>query len=46
LKDGVKGSEGPNSDEKEEKTFWFSRPDGWVINKKTKRIIMLEFKRV
>ena len=28
-----------------EKTFWLSRPDGWVINKKTKRIIMLEFKR-
>ena len=22
-----------------------SGPDGWVINKKTKRIIMLEFKR-
>ncbi len=33
-------------DEKEvEKTFWLGRPDGWVINKKTKRIIMLEFKR-
>ena len=29
-----------------EKTFWLSRPDDWVINKKTKRIIMLEFKRV
>ncbi len=28
-----------------EKTFWLSRPDGWVINKETKRIIMLEFKR-
>ncbi len=27
------------------KTFWLSRPDGWVINKKTKHIIMLEFKR-
>jgi len=28
-----------------EKTFWLSRLDDWVINKKTKRIIMLEFKR-
>ena len=28
-----------------EKTFWLSRPDGWVVEKKTKRIIMLEFKR-
>jgi hypothetical protein len=28
-----------------EKTFWFSRPDGWVINSKMKRIILLEFKR-
>ena len=43
LKGGAKGAEGPNPDEKEvEKTFWLSRPDGWVINKKTKRIIMLE----
>jgi hypothetical protein len=29
-----------------EKTFRFIRTDGWVINKKTKSIIMLEFKRV
>jgi hypothetical protein len=26
--------------------FWFSSPDDWVINNKTKLIIMLEFKRV
>ena len=25
--------------------FWLSRPDGWVINRKTKKIILLEFKR-
>ena len=23
----------------------FNRPDGWVINRKTKKIILLEFKR-
>ena len=28
-----------------EKSFWFSRPDGWVINRKTKKIVLLEFKR-
>ena len=37
---------GTELDEKEvEKTFWLSRPDGWVINRKTKRIILLEYKR-
>ncbi len=46
TKGEVKGAEAHISDEKEvQKTFWLSRPDGWVINKKTKRIIMLEFKR-
>ena len=46
TKDGAKGAEAHRPDEKEvEKTFWLSRTDGWVINKKTKRIIMLEFKR-
>ena len=46
TKDGAKGAEAHCPDEKGvEKTFWLSRPDGWVINKKTKRIIMLEFKR-
>ena len=46
MKGGVKGTETPNLDKKEvEKTFWISRPDGWVVNKETKRIIMIEFKR-
>jgi hypothetical protein len=36
----------PMVDEAEvEKSFWLSRPDGWVINEKTKKIILLEFKR-
>jgi hypothetical protein len=43
TKGGAKGAEVHCPDEKEvEKTFWLSRLDGWVINKKTKRIIMLE----
>ncbi len=46
TKGGAKGAEAHCPDAKEvEKTFWFRRPDGWVNNKKTKRIIMLEFKR-
>ena len=28
-----------------EKSFRLNRPDGWVINRKTKKIILLEFKR-
>jgi hypothetical protein len=28
-----------------EKSFCLSRPDAWVINRKTKKIILLEFKR-
>ncbi len=28
-----------------EKSFWLSRPDDWVINRKTKKIMLLEFKR-
>jgi hypothetical protein len=44
LKVGAKGAEAPNPDEEEvEKTFWLSRPDSFVINRK--RIILLEFKR-
>ena len=33
------------SDETEvEKSFWFRRPDDWEINRKMKKIILLEFK--
>ncbi len=36
----------PITDEVEvEKSFRLSRPDGWVINRKTKKIILLEFRR-
>ena len=28
-----------------EKSFCLSRPDGWVIKRKTKKIVLLEFKR-
>ena len=39
-------ADSPMVDEAEvEKSFWLSRPDGWVINRKTKKIILLEFKR-
>jgi len=40
------GADSPMIDEAEvEKSFWLSRPDGWVINRKTKKIVLLEFKR-
>jgi hypothetical protein len=46
TKGGTKGAEAHCPDVKEvEKTFWLSRPHDCVINKKTKRIMMLEFKR-
>ena len=32
-------------EEEVEKSFYLSRPDGWVINRKRKKIILLEFKR-
>ncbi len=45
TKCGAKGAEAHCPDVKEvEKTFWISRSDDWVINKKTKHIIMFEFK--
>ena len=28
-----------------ERSFWLSRPDGWVVNRKMKKILLLEFKR-
>jgi len=40
------GADSPMAVEAEvEKSFWLSRPDGWVINRKTKKIVLLEFKR-
>jgi hypothetical protein len=39
-------ADSPMTDEVEvEKSFWFNRPDGWVINRKIKRLVLLEFKR-
>ncbi len=38
------GAESYILDEKEvERTFWLSRPDGWVMKRKMKRTILLEF---
>ena len=28
-----------------ERSFWLSRPDWWAVNRKMKKIILLEFKR-
>ena len=33
------------NEEEVEKSFWLSRPDGWVVNTKLKRIVLLEFNR-
>ncbi len=39
-------SDSPRVDEAEvEKSFWIGRPDDWVINRKMKKIVLLEFKR-
>jgi hypothetical protein len=39
-------ADSPMVDEAEvETSFWLSRPDGWVTNRKTKKIVLLEFKR-
>jgi hypothetical protein len=46
TKVGSKGTETHSATEEEvEKTFCLSRSDVWVIYKKTKSIIILEFKR-
>ena len=45
-KNGSGRADSPMTGEKEvEKSFWISRPDGWVVNKKMKTIVLLEFKR-
>jgi hypothetical protein len=39
-------ADSPMIDEAEvETSFWLSRPDGWVTNRKMKKNILLEFKR-
>ncbi len=39
-------TDSPMTDEEEvEKSFFLNRPDDWVINRKVKKIILLEFKR-
>jgi hypothetical protein len=39
-------ADSPMADEAEvEKSYWLRRPDGWVMNRKMKKIILLEFKR-
>ena len=36
-------ADSPMTDDAEvEKSFWLSRPDGWVINRKMKKILLLE----
>ena len=43
---GSKGTDSPMTDEAEtEKSFCLSRPDGRVINREMKKIVLLEFKR-
>ena len=45
-KNKTSGEDLPMIDVREvERSFWFSRPDGWVVNRKMKKIILLEFKR-
>ena len=45
-KNRATSAKSPLVDEKEvEKSFRLSRPDGWVINRKMKKIVLLEFKR-
>ena len=35
------------ADEKEvETSFWLSRPDGWLVNRKMMKIVLLEFRKL
>ena len=46
TKSGTVQGELPMIDEQEvEKSFWIIRPDDWVVNRKLKGIVLLEFKR-
>ncbi len=39
-------ADSPMIDEAEvEKSFWLRKSDGWVVNRKMKKIVLLEFKR-
>jgi hypothetical protein len=41
LKTGMVSTEDTETDL--EKSFWINRSDGWVVNRKIKKIILLEF---
>ena len=44
-KNRTTGADSPVVVEKEvEKSLWVNRPDGWVIKRKMKKIVLLEFK--
>ncbi len=44
-KNRTTGADSPVVEEKEvEKSFWVNRPDDWVIKRKMKKIVLLEFK--
>jgi hypothetical protein len=39
-------ADSPMTDDTEvEKSFWLSRPDGWLINRKMEKILLLEYMR-
>jgi hypothetical protein len=45
-KNRLAGPDSPIIDEAEvEESFWLRRPDGWVVSRKMKKIVLLEFKR-
>jgi hypothetical protein len=41
----VRADSSMTDEEEMEKSFWLIRPDGWVVNRKMKKIILLEFKK-